>query len=189
MCTYSDLQNQLKNIVGPAYQFHPNGTFIQINNTGYSTFTSNMWSGYQALLQSSGSIAGGCQFWTNKFNIWQSTYNSGINPNTGNPLSNYQKQILLAKMQFAQAMHVECGCPGPAPQIVGPPTSSLTNSKLNNLSNLTCTFTDIKNQAGMHLWPVYSAHPSQPMSTWYPNFLGFQQNMWNHNQASGCSCG
>lgn len=49
-----------------------------------------------------------------------------------------------------------------------------------------CTFSDIKNIAGQYIYPVYSQHPTQPMSTWYASFLTFQNNMWSNFQNGGC---
>jgi hypothetical protein len=49
-----------------------------------------------------------------------------------------------------------------------------------------CSFQDIKNFAGQIMYPVYSSHPTQPMSVWYNSFLTFQQNMWNNFQQFGC---
>ena len=128
-----------------------------------------MWSGYQNALVSSGSIAGGCQFWANKVAIWQGILNSGVNQNTGNPLSAYQEQILNGKIGWAQAMHMACNCPGPPPSFA--PSISYSSKVAQ-----ACSFQDIKNFAGQIMYPVYSSHPNQPMSVWYNSFLTFQQN-------------
>ena len=80
-------------------------------NNGFHTFINNMWSHYQA---------SGCSWWANRVTHWQNQINATNWPalpnNTYNP---YQLQLKLAKILFAQSMHLACGCSGPVPQIIG----------------------------------------------------------------------
>ena len=180
MCTYATFMANSE-ALQDAYRRHPNGNIISLSQTGFSTFIGNMWSGYSSLLGNppSQTTTAACQFWANKVAVWQGILNSGVNQNTGNPLSAYQEQILNGKIGWAQAMHMACGCPGPPPS-VAPSTSY--SSKVAQA----CTFSDVKNFASQIMYPVYSSHPNQPMSVWYNSFLTFQQNMWSNFLQFGC---
>ena len=81
-----------------------------------------MWNGYQN---------GGCGWWANKINIWQGQLSSGVNTQ-GNPINAYQASVLNAKIDFAQAMHVLCNCPGPAP--IAPPPPVISSKTINSLN-------------------------------------------------------
>lgn len=96
----------MKQVMAPAYLGIglPNAyapQFWAAFNNGYPTFTAAMWTGYTNQ---------GCQWWAQKVAIWNSQL----------PIANpYHSQLKLAKIAFAQHMHVLCGCPGPPPSITG----------------------------------------------------------------------
>ncbi len=133
VCTYNDLDQQMKNIMAVAYGFHPvQQTWIPnwINTSGYYTFRANMWNGYSNF---------GCGWWTSKVSQWQGIISSGVNAQ-GNPLGPYQLQLLNGKISFAQTMHNICNCPGPTPIIVQP------ISKM--INNIDIDYTDIPTSGG-----------------------------------------
>ena len=111
-----------------------NGTTMA-NWSGFQTFFNNMWNHW------TGTVSGpsGCAWWVNRVDEWTDDL---IGPPPLPPITNpYHIALKTAKIHFAQQMHIECGCPGPVPQITGGGSSqklsSITNGTSQKLSSTT----------------------------------------------------
>ena len=102
-CNMDDFVNNAENTVKPIYKTLSNGY------TSYHTFIQNMWNHFHGMLPG----ATGCAWWADRVTWWVWQMN---NQNLTLP----QFQLKMAKINFAQAMHTACCCPGPVPQIANP---------------------------------------------------------------------
>lgn len=99
-CTPSVFKEVRDQILTPVYHDHPN--WGNTMNNALITFSNDMWLGYSN---------NGCAWWATKVTQWVSQLPGITNPN--------QLALKMAKIEFAQAMHVHCCCPGPVPQLTG----------------------------------------------------------------------
>lgn len=120
LCTFQDIKNAAGQYMYPVQSQHPSQP-MSVWYASFLQFQQNMWNNYQNA---------GCIWWYNRINNWQSQITSGVN-NNGNPLGPFQISLLNAKIDFAQHMHVVCGCFGPPPVIVSPIVSSKTINGFN----------------------------------------------------------
>ena len=113
-CAPSVFKEVRDQILTPVYHDHPN--WGNAMNNALITFSNDMWLGYSN---------NGCAWWATKVTQWVSQLPGITNPN--------QLAIKMAKIEFAQAMHVHCCCLGPVPQLTGggnslaPPPKPTTN--------------------------------------------------------------
>jgi hypothetical protein len=104
-CNEDVLWNNAKQILKPVYKQQAGG-FV-----GYQAFVTNMWNHWTGA--SGGPNTSGCAWWANRIAHWIWQMNNTV-------LTLYQFQLKMAKINFAQAMHVDCCCPGPVPSFTSP---------------------------------------------------------------------
>ena len=106
MCTQLDFVFAAKKRVGPAYlgaglpNYYSPSNFAAFSS-GYYQFINNMWNSYQQF---------GCSWFQNRVSHWNSQL-TGPPPIT----TPYHINRKLAKISYAQELHLLCGCTGPVP--------------------------------------------------------------------------